>query len=256
MVRKELHLQQLSFVVAAFHLVTTGGVLLWLRVNPTVSTDVFFALTGMYAAGLAMLIGSLASAEERHLGTIEWQLLLPISSRRQWAVKTAVVMALTLMLAVAVPAAYLHAMEGIAVRSEQLLPLLMVLMLAVTSLYASSLSTSGVRALILSVPLVLAGGLFFSMGGRLGVLAVSAITDHRANLDVGRFGSEPGIATLWVGASVLSAFLLRFAYLNHRSVDTAIPRVVRQVPWLAAVVFAVATGVAFAASWQWWWPRG
>ena len=36
---------------------------------------------------LALLIGSLASAEERQLGTLEWQGLLPMASWKQWAAK-------------------------------------------------------------------------------------------------------------------------------------------------------------------------
>ena len=238
LVRKELHLQQLSFVVAAFHLVTTGGVLLWLRVNPTLSPDVFAALTGMYAAGQAMLIGSLASAEERHLGTIEWQILLPVSSGRQWAVKTAVVMALTLALPVALPAAYLHAVQGIAFRFHQLFPLLIVLMLAVTSLYASSLSTSGVRAFILSVPLVLVGWMFFWLGGILGGLVVRAIAAHPGRIVASPTGEQAAMVTLWAAAAVLGALMLQYGYRNHRSADARFASAARQIPWLAAIVAA------------------
>ena len=60
-----------------------------------------FPLAGvgiLYGALLAVLIGSLASAEERQNGTLEWQLLLPMAAWKQWAVKVGTVLVLTALL--------------------------------------------------------------------------------------------------------------------------------------------------------------
>ena len=51
-----------------------------------------------------ILIGSLASAEERQLGTLEWQTLLPSPAWQQWAVKVGVTFGLALLLGVGLPA--------------------------------------------------------------------------------------------------------------------------------------------------------
>ena len=244
LVRKDLHLQQMSFVVAAIHVLIVAAVLLWFYGNPKLSTDVFVALTVMYGAGQAMLIGALASAEERHLGTFEWQMLLPIAVWRQWAVKVAVVMGLTLVLSVAMPAVFIHVVRGVEFRSNELIPFLIVMMLAVTGLYASSLSTSGVRALILSVPLVLGCSLFFWLGQSLGVLAVRALAAGRERYYGSRAGDEVAMMILCAAAAILGALLLRYGYLNHRSADPPFPRAVRQVPWLAAFVIASVVLVA------------
>ena len=57
-------------------------------------------LTLLYGGSLAILIGSLASAEERQLGMLEWQTLLPSPAWQQWAVKVGVTFGLALLLGV------------------------------------------------------------------------------------------------------------------------------------------------------------
>ena len=52
--------------------------------------------TLLHAGAIPLLAGSLASAEERQLGTRDWQGLLPVAAWRQWAVKVAVVLLLSL----------------------------------------------------------------------------------------------------------------------------------------------------------------
>jgi ABC-type transport system involved in multi-copper enzyme maturation permease subunit len=97
LVKKELHLQQLSMFVAAINVV------IWLLSSLLVApspeaTAISAVLAVLYGVLLAMLIGALASAEERHLGTLEWQLLMPIAVWKQFAVKTAVAFGLSAVL--------------------------------------------------------------------------------------------------------------------------------------------------------------
>ena len=56
------------------------------------------------ACGL-LLAGSLASAEERQLGTLEWHALLPMSARTQWMVKVGVTVGVACALGMALPTA-------------------------------------------------------------------------------------------------------------------------------------------------------
>ena len=113
LVHKEVRLQEGPILLAGLYAV--GLFSLRLAV-PMVAPDTYldiclrrcelpnFAnrLTMGYAVTSALLVGALASAEERRLGTLSWQLLLPVSRRTQWATKVAVVLgisgALTYML--------------------------------------------------------------------------------------------------------------------------------------------------------------
>ena len=77
-----------------------------------VTRDVFGGLTVLYSSVLALLIGSIASAEERQLGTQEWQQLLPMASWKQWALKVGTAIGLSLLLGVALPAVILLKTTG------------------------------------------------------------------------------------------------------------------------------------------------
>src|SRR4030095_9358528 len=66
--------------------------------------EFFWVLTFFYALHVPLLIGTHASAEERHLGTGEWHALLPMATSTQWIVKVATAMAATLTLAIGLPA--------------------------------------------------------------------------------------------------------------------------------------------------------
>ena len=57
----------------------------------------------VYWLGLPVLIGSLATADERQFGTLAWQLQLPTPVWQQWAVKVGTVFGLAMLLAVGVP---------------------------------------------------------------------------------------------------------------------------------------------------------
>ena len=88
LVRKELHLQHMTFAVAAVWFV------IWLvesaltRAIPGFVGMPLPVVSIMFGAVLALLIpGALASAEERQLGTLEWQMILPMAASTQWAVK-------------------------------------------------------------------------------------------------------------------------------------------------------------------------
>jgi hypothetical protein len=104
MVNKELRLQQLSFVVSALIVVEWLIVSILRRIVPEFAGPPFGAVTVLYSAVLAMLIGSFASAEERQLGTLEWQVLLPIPAWKQWTVKVATAIGLVLLLGIGLPA--------------------------------------------------------------------------------------------------------------------------------------------------------
>ena len=214
---KELRLQQLTLVV------TPAFAVGWVALNTMFGpSDVLIAVGFIYYGALAILIGSLASAEERQLGTHEWQTLLPVATWQQWSIKLGIVVGLALTVSVAVPTAL--AAGAVGVRAWHVGA---IAFLAVGSLYISSLCRSGLHALAWSVPvLVFALPL---MGSRLGPLL---------------FGNQLLLAGALTAAGAAAAW---FGFENHRTSQPA----ARRVAWQALFI---ATGplvaVIIAA-----WPR-
>ena len=248
LIQKELRLQQLAFVIAALF-VAIYFVALSRNRGMFAQNDGLFAVSLLYAVAIAVLIGSVASAEERNLRTIEAQLLLPVSASRQWSIKIATVLGLTLVLAVLLPAglAALFPPERIlwARALNSLLALSSVLALlsvAALSLYVSTLCSSSLWALMCSVPAGLAVMVFvLKIGGtmegyvyRLGGRLDRAIVGWSAALVV---------------ASVIG-LVLRFGLANHRQVDRSHWRTAAHVgiTGVAIAVAAALIGVAAVLS--------
>jgi hypothetical protein len=146
LIKKELNLQRMTLVVAGLYVCLFA--VIWM-VSDSASSDardVFTIVSVFYAAMLAVLAGALSSAEERHLGTHDWQLMLPFPSSRQWIIKIAIALTLALLLAVGLPAIFSR--EFVASAG----PIFLVWTLFITScaIYVSSRSTSGIQALLMS----------------------------------------------------------------------------------------------------------
>jgi hypothetical protein len=124
----------------------------------------------VYGCVIALLTGSLACAEERQLGTLEWQLTLPVSPRWQWLVKATTAFVVSQLFAAVVPFWFLHLAIFDQVRTdfmekEQGLLLLSLQSVSLTALalYTSSVCRSTVRAFLVatSFAVVLGGGAVF-----------------------------------------------------------------------------------------------
>ncbi len=221
LVKKELGLQQLTFAVSGVYLVSWATVMFQARLD-WLRDDLFGAMTFVYSGLLALLIGSLASAEERHLNTSQWQLLLPVASWKQWLVKAGTAFGLAMLLAVALPALVIYLADGHVAINEWYA--CAILLLTAVSLYVSSLSTSGVKALFLSVPVSLF--VVFPAIALLSRLGWVELTPPRLGL-----------------FAVTIAVLLYFALVNHRSAERGVWRICVQVFWIAGC-FAFCTVVA------------
>jgi ABC-2 family transporter len=175
LLRKELHLQQMTIVVAGLY------ILCWVAISavrPLIPEDIagqLDAVMFLYAPLLALLAGSLASAEERQFGTLEWQVLLPLDVGRQWAVKAGVAFGLAFGLGLGLPALLetirpsgieLHGM------ARSVGPLILVLVSI--GLYVSTVATSGVRAMLLAIPVTLLLAICAGAASRRGVYLVMA----------------------------------------------------------------------------------
>ncbi len=234
---KELRLQQLAFAIAGVY-VTVYVLLVTLAQASSELDDRMTILTIFYSGLLAMLIGSLASAEERQLGTREWQLLMPMAAWRQWAVKAGTVLALSSLLGIALPWLLVSLLPPEHLtwfqRSRPFVQpktFVLILGLASGSLYISSLSAGGLWALILSVPATFGVGMFLASASRPIERAVYQAGFHGGSL------SLPYLATNALFPLVFAALLLmilRYGLVNHHSADRSTGRILGQVAWMAA----------------------
>lgn len=236
---KELHLQQLAFVVALVYV--ASYLLLVLAFHSAAGTrgDSVAAGTVFHAGILAMLIGALASAEERQLGTHEWQQLMPMAAWQQWAVKAGAAIGLSIVLGVGLPLLLLSVLPPEhASWPRRVWPIrqgvTFVLLAIVTtgSLYVSSVTRSGLWALTVSIPVMFGTAMFFGWVARPIEQAV-----YRAGLLGPLRLSLPSIAGNAVFLAVLAALLgmvLWFGLANHRSAERSVSRIARQVVWMAA----------------------
>lgn len=228
LVKKDLGLQQLTFVVAAIYVLLAVS-LAMLSGSGALRAQPVEPVTLLYSGLLAMLIGSLASAEERQFGTLEWQMLLPMASWKQWMVKAGTALTLSLLLAFALPALVI-ASAGRGIRVNEWYAVI-VLLLTTASLYVSSLCASGLRAFLIS-PAVPVGVMvvlrflrpemivtrlaFLPIGGWLLLVLFLAMANHRsAERGMWRMCQQ---AFILVGCAALGgAFLgLVDAFRHHR----------------------------------------
>jgi hypothetical protein len=238
MLGKELHLQQMTFVVSGLYVAAwLAVVLVGESLFPTRRAGLMTVATLLHAGAIPLLAGSLASAEERQLGTLGWQVLLPIAAWRQWAVKAAVVLVLSLGFAIGMPAV-LYALFASGPGPVPLgwPPAAAITAVATLSLYASSLSTHGMRALLASAA---------AIGGVL-LVAHIAMRVMPSWIPLAWELPNAAWAVLAAASAAVFAWLLWLGMKNHGSAERGAKRVLKQVAALGAV--AVVAMLAFAAA--------
>lgn len=251
LVRKELRLQQLTFVVVALYVGYELAGLTLGRSVPQFSSLRLSQIPLLTSGLFSMLIGSLASAEERSFGTIEWHVMLPMAAWRQWAVKAGVVVVLTLLVGIGVPAVLGRFDPG----SDEARFLarmwreaaVWLVVLAACSVYVSSLCASGTRALVLMLPVV-AGGMWFvhtvsstmrwvllrSWGGS------SRPALFQTPFPIRRSAFQSAETLVTALAAVFVLLLLRFALTNHTRAEKSGARLAGQAASIAGFIAASA----------------
>jgi hypothetical protein len=244
--QKELRLQQMTLVGSLLYPLLY--VAIWTRdVSPQHLEDALVGATAIHGMVVAALVGALSCAEERALGTLESQLLQPISARAQFVVKFAVAMALVLVLALGLPALLSHTLGPAAWplgRPDRLVfPL--VLLLA-GSMYLSSVSSSALIAFFACIPAFMMSNWFLqNVAGRIAVTTFAAF--HR--VPAGEFArvlhpADDGVSVIVWG--IFALLVLVFAFENHRESDRSLRRAAAQLLGLAAL--ATVTCAAFAVA--------
>lgn len=238
LVKKELHLQQLPLVFGLLYVAIYVLAFTWVRGDFRFA-DAFTALTVLHAGLLAVLIGALASAEERQMGTIEWQMLLPMAAWRQWAVKAGTAIGLALVLGVALPLLLVSLLPP--EQPQNFGPLVrpsifgFITALTIGSLYVSSLCGSGMVALVTIVPAVVGWAIF-----------LQTVVAPMERAIYGAFG-HPGRVwrpVPWMTQEYAMGMVLAFATVlalvlglrNHASAERGAVRAIPQVALLVACV--------------------
>jgi ABC-2 type transport system permease protein len=231
---KELRVQQLAIVVAGlwalvFVAAELSGVRQMTRSHTTeITVDVFAILQAFYSLVLPALIGSLACAEERHFGTLDSQLLLPVRSSTQWIVKSATAFGLAGLLAAVLPLVLTwtfgdHLLMAGPRNNGIALIFIVVLMVTSISLYVSTLIRSGLRALMVSIAVVYAFGLVMTrvlvsgLGRRFFQMVV--LTARPAHTHYSRLmGITYVVDPLLSGLALLTILMVVLALPNFRYV--------------------------------------
>jgi hypothetical protein len=241
---KELHIQQLTFVMVGIYLVVWTGIVIAMHRVAELRDFPIAYVTLLYTGLLCPLIGALASAEERQFGTLEWQTLLPVPSWQQWSMKVGVTMALTLLFGIGLPLLLTRVSPSIDDKTliAQMPLMTIALIICVTvSLYVSSISTSGVRALVLAIPAALALFVFVRVLSGVILLTVPSLGPrglHVVRVRGWSYNPLGVIALLVLGALLL--LVLRFAAINHSLADRSVWRISQQLAWVGGLLtFAI-----------------
>jgi hypothetical protein len=160
LIRKELRLHPAPFLVAML------GTVCWLlwqwahRLNPSdfpLDSDIGQAVALIIGGLVTVLAGGGCVAEERQLGTLDWQLTQPVSVRLQWSVKLVVAFCVAALLGGVLPMTLarfgltgtdFQKSESDLLRLFSFMPLLFAV-----AVYASSVCRNSVNAAVMSLPL-------------------------------------------------------------------------------------------------------
>jgi hypothetical protein len=236
---KELRLQQMVFIIVAMSLL--GMLSLWglERSRQLAGAVPWPGLTLLYGCIVSVVIGALASAEERQLGTLDWQGLMPVSRRTQFAVKIAVVLGLAAACGALLPAGI--AMT-VAVPSRAMSDGFVVWMClaclacAVGGLYVSTMSSSGVKAVALALPFVAAAFVVLRGASHLLWYAVQHDWFSRSWIRAGRLTEVQAQSVAALALAGIAVVLLLLAQRNHWTAPRTTSAVAAQMTAITAAI--------------------
>jgi hypothetical protein len=218
----------------------------------------------LYVILLPFLIGAMAVAEEKAWGVAHWHLTLPPSARKQWCVKAATALTLTLALGFGLPALMLWVSQPLlgfrAQQQEELWMISATILLAQllatsVSLYAGGFSSSTLRAILLAVGLAFGAGCAINLlialsssatavvGGSVCLLFALIQQGLNHFTSAGFEGGRYLMANC--GLLVLVPLVLGFAFVNFKTNEVRLWRSARQYAllFLVAFMFSCAVGI-------------
>ena len=239
LIAKEIHLQQMSIAITLLYGVIWAVGVAMRQSTPSIIELPLEAVLLLYCLGLAVVIGALASAEERQLGMLEVQLLQPVGALGQWAIKCGVALGLALLLGAVLPMTLLAIFSPAGVPAD--LPFVLVLLVIVltsSSLYISSLVDSGVKTMTWTLPAGLAAA-FFIQTTRSTIASASARMGRPLPAD----STEASIIVAEALTLLLPPALLWFGFLNHTAAEHPVRRTLTQI---GVIAMLIVTGIVVA----------
>ena len=233
LVKKELRLQQMAFALTALFVIGSVAIAAWdtWMYGDRLMTAPLRVASAIYWLGLPVLVGALATAEERQLGTIAWQLQLPTPARVQWTVKIGTVFGLAILLAVVTPALLTEVLWP-GERRGLTMAFVLATVTTAASVYISSLCATSVRAALTSlatIPLV------------LWLVAAMAFAISRPPVRPAFWAGREGPWLLLILGLVLT--LVTLAFVNHRPDPPPLRRAWSQSLAIAALLVAGIIGL-------------
>jgi hypothetical protein len=247
---KELRLQTPSYVLTVLFVLASAAALGTRLAWPDVTDSLNWLepLSALYVVTVALLLGALACAEDRQSGAMQWHLILPTSTARQWTVKCLVAIGLSLALTVGPVwlAAVVASAAGVpgwlgdnpshlaAIAGNSLV-------LCCIGLYTSSMAPSGLRAVLwavlpaLSFELLL-GTVLDSAGSRSSL--ANLLTPAGAG-EEGILHSPANVAAIALTTTIAGGFLvvlLACAHGHYRRLDASAGRVLSHLGVLVTYV--------------------
>ena len=263
LVKKELRLQQISFLGAAlFCVVAIAAGLLYqchiLLGDGTNLASLFLGMDFVYVPVVPFIAGAISVAEEKGWGVADWQLTLPPSALKQWSVKMLVTLSTSLVLGLLLPAAlFLAGKEFLGIHPGEALPQDIHIMAAVVMghllltsvvIYAASLARTTIGAILLSLGMVLLAGSAMQVATRLAVEGFRL--PSFAFWEAPREAAETWLWSAGTGMFAMLCLIQRFAFVCYRRRGLTIRQRTIQVFMLVGVLFAVCFGtVAWVGRW-------
>jgi hypothetical protein len=239
LIKKELRLQSIAFFAAAAFclLAAIGGIIYLTGVTfadrQTKVGEVIFTIDlCLYVGVLPLLVGTMASTEEKSWGVVDWHATLSPSSVRQWLLKIVVALAVSVSLGFVLPVLLLIASGGVTMGDFEspsvrihTLSIYFAAHVLITSvaIYAGSWASNTARAMVLAVAIFVIGGWFIAITAAIAQVYRHALVrgaDAMLPLQI-----EPGAALIYIGFAavfVLFCLLHGFAFAAHRN---------RPLPW-------------------------
>ena len=271
---KEVRLQQLTFAVSGLFVLLGAVIVIAQRMDPHYVGPGIGALAVFHGVFVAMIAGSRASAEERHLGVLAAQTLHPRAAWQQWFLKVSITLSLVMVLAVAFPWLFrLLEADKIFIRTEHGSAIFGtadwfgleseyffgVALTCVAALYVSSLSSNSLWALLSCLPTAGVGLAMMAAAQpiilvlRRAVWMTPAMAGNLEDpgwitlrIDLHRLQAVQDYLTIILTAT-FSLLVLYLAHRNHRTLERGASRIAIQAGMMAAGL-VVAIAAYFGAS--------
>ncbi len=254
--QKELLMQRLPMTLA---LISIGFALLLKEEQVQAWSFVY----PVYPAALILLVASIASADERQMGTAEWQVLLPIAYWKQWLMKFTVIWGMALVAGLVIPMAVLVFKTGEwKIGTHNLMDLAPILVcasfvLVVITLYISSLCNSGLKAMLAAMFVVasISVTIVTSFNAYVRSVVGEANWAHgswQLRLFENDSWSGWGSWLLSITLIGLISLALKFSMQNHQYAERGRRRILRQVMMFIAYQGIVIVSVFTAWNWYTW----